>query len=424
MNLTALVTLLLAFSVSLLATPLVRGIAWRLRILDFPNPRKVHASPTPLLGGLGIYLGFAGSVLVSHGITSLPLEAHVLFLGGSLLLGIGVIDDAQGLPAGLKLAFQLLACLLLIAGDITLTFMPNTWWGYLIEWLLTIVWVLGITNAMNFFDGMDGLATGLGAIGALFVSLLAFQTSQSALTVLCLALLGSCLGFLPYNYRLRRPASIFLGDAGSTFIGFMLAGLMVLGGWGDKDPIRAFLIPVLILGVLIFDMVYITLSRVVSGKVSSFKEWIEYTGKDHLHHRLEALGLSKRQAVILIYSLSIALGLGALVVMNQSTTDALLLLLQAAVLFNLISILMVTRGNRLYCPHTLSLCPTWVGTPKPADGEASLPPLAWTEGMQQLWWEYGVFPTEGDLLPGEIVELDPADPEISPPATREETGAL
>lgn len=346
MNRTALLSLLLSFAVALLATPLARGIAWRLRILDFPDPRKAHASPTPLLGGAGVYLGFAGGVWVSYGIEGLPLQAHVLFLGGTLLLGMGLIDDAWGLPASLKLAFQLLICLLLIGSGITLTFLPDRWWGYPIEWLLTACWVVGITNAMNFFDGMDGLAAGLGAIGALFIGLVAIHTGQSTQAILCLALLGSCLGFLPYNFRLRRSASIFLGDAGSTFIGFILAGLMVMGGWGDENPIRAFLVPILILGVLIFDMIYITLFRIASGKVSTFKEWIEYTGRDHLHHRLEALGLSKRQAVLFIYSLSIVLGLGALVVMNQSTTDALLMLLQAAVLLNIITILMATKISK------------------------------------------------------------------------------
>lgn len=344
MNGTALLTLLLSFSIALLTTPLARWMAWRLGILDFPDPRKVHSSPTPLCGGMGIYLGFAGA-LVGYGIENLPLQAHALTLGGTLLLGMGLYDDTRGLPAGFKLAFQLLTCILLMGAGITLTFMPPVWWGYLIEWFLTICWIVGITNAMNFFDGMNGLAAGLGAIGSLFISLVALHTGQSTLAILCLALLGSCLGFLPYNFRPRKPASIFLGDAGSTFIGFILAGLMVMGGWGDENPIRAFLVPILILGVLIFDMIYITLARVAGGKVSTFKEWIEFTGKDHLHHRLETLGLSRKQAVLLIYLLSIALGLGALVVMDGSTTDALLLLLQAAVLLSILSILMVMKVN-------------------------------------------------------------------------------
>ena len=183
--------------------------------------------------------------------------------------------------------------------------------------------MLGITNSMNFFDGLDGLATGLTIICSSFLGILAFKTMQPYLMLLSVALAGSCLGFLPYNFGYRKPAVIFLGDAGSTFMGFMLAGMVLMGGWGGEDPIKAYAMPILIMDIFIFDMVYTTVSRIASKKVVSFNGWLEHTGKDHLHHRLTSLGLS------------------ALVLRNGTILDALLLLLQAVTIYLIIVILMI-----------------------------------------------------------------------------------
>ena len=138
-----------------------------------------------------------------------------------------------------------------------------------------------------------------GFVCSAFLGILAIKTMQPYLVLLSVALAGSCLGFLPYNLRYKKPAVIFLGDAGSTFMGFMLAGMILMGGWGGEDPIKAYAMPMLIMGIFIFDMVYTTVSGIASKKVINLNEWLEFTGKDHLHHRLTSLGLSAKQTVFL-----------------------------------------------------------------------------------------------------------------------------
>ena len=162
-------------------------------------------------------------------------------------------------------------------------FMPPSLFGDGLEILLTIIWMIGITNAVKFLDGVDGLATGLGLIASIFMGIVAVQTGQQFMLFLAVALVGSCLGFLPFNIRTGGPATISLGDAGSQFIGFTLAGMALMGDWAVGNPIKAYSIPVLILGIPIFDMTYITVTRIWSGDIRSFWGWVEYKGRDHLY---------------------------------------------------------------------------------------------------------------------------------------------
>jgi len=192
---------------------------------------------------------------------------------------------------------------------------------------------------MNFFDGMDGLATGLSAIMATFIGIVAFQTNQPFMGWMAIAILGSCLGFFPFNFRLRNPALIFLGDAGSTFLGFMLAGLAIQGYWSDSSRIVSFVNPVLIFWVLIFDMIYITVERVLSGKVRTVKEWIDYVGTDHLHHRLRALLGNKWKPVVTIFLFSTILGLSSIALRNARMIDSVLLVVQASLISIVFSVL-------------------------------------------------------------------------------------
>jgi UDP-GlcNAc:undecaprenyl-phosphate GlcNAc-1-phosphate transferase len=225
-----------------------------------------------------------------------------------------------------------------------LTLFPQSVVGSVANSALTLVWLLGITNAMNFFDGMDGLATGLSIITAGFLGFFAALTFQPFMGWLGVAILGSCLGFLPFNLRPKRPAAIFLGDGGSTFLGFVLAALAVKGNWAE-DNIIDIAAPVLIFWIFIFDMTYITVARIATGKVRTFQQWIGYVGKDHLHHRLETLLGSRRRTVFLIFSLSISMGLAAVALRNARTLEAVLLLLQAAIIVVIVSIL-EHAGNR------------------------------------------------------------------------------
>jgi UDP-GlcNAc:undecaprenyl-phosphate GlcNAc-1-phosphate transferase len=211
--------------------------------------------------------------------------------------------------------------------------------------LITILWLLTVTNAVQFLDGMDGLAAGLGAISAFFFSVAALQTGQGYLMFLSVALAGACLGFLPYNFR-PGGARIFLGDAGASFIGFTLAGLAVMGEWSSTSPVVALFTPLLILAVPLFDITFVGVVRVVTGKVATVGEWLAYTGKDHIHHRFEALGLTKTQSVLLIYFIALTLGLSAIVLKGESAREGALILIQAAFVLAIIAVLEgVGRGR-------------------------------------------------------------------------------
>ena len=186
---------------------------------------------------------------------------------------------------------------------------------------------------------MDGLAGGLGALISFFLGVVAFQTNQPFLGWVAVAMMGGCLGFLPFNFRIKGNAKIFLGDAGSTVIGFLLACLAVYGDWAEGNSFIALVSPVLIFWIFIFDMVHITIERVLTGKVLNFKQWIEYVGRDHLHHRLaNALG-GKKKSVLFIYLMCLCLGTSAIVLRNARVIDAVLLIIQASIIVILITIL-------------------------------------------------------------------------------------
>jgi len=317
-------------------TPLMVHLSHQWGLVDQPSDRKIHVYPTPRLGGVAVYLGFLGSVLLN---SILPDWMIATLAAGSLLLIVGVIDDVWELPASSKLVAQVIAAGIVISTGKVLTLFPIGPVGDLANVLLTLLWIVGITNAFNFFDGMDGLATGLAILIAGFMGAVAFETNQPGVGWLAIAIIGAGLGFLPYNFRGKKPAVIFLGDGGATFLGFTLACLAVKGNWADHSPIVSFSNPLLIFGVLIYDMIHITVERVVTGKVHSVKEWLDYVGKDHLHHRLErALG-SRQASVAMICLMTICLGLAALALRHAGTAEAVLLLIQACLIVVMITIL-------------------------------------------------------------------------------------
>ncbi len=329
--------LLLSFTTSFALTPVMIWLGTKWGLVDQPSERKIHRAPIPRVGGVAVYLGFAGSVVVN---SILPFNLEAILLAGSLLLVVGVADDAKELPAWVKLAAQIVASGLVIYSGIVLTLFPPGPLGTPVNLFLTLLWMVGITNAFNFFDGMDGLAAGLSILMAFFMGLVAYETDQPGLAWLAVAIIGASLGFFPYNFRMSKgPALIFLGDGGATFLGFTLACLAVKGNWADNNPIVSFSNPLLIFGVLIYDMIHITVERIVTGKVGTVKEWIDYVGKDHLHHRLERLLGSQRASVEMIFALTICLGLAAIVLRRADTRDAILLLAQAALIVIIITIL-------------------------------------------------------------------------------------
>jgi len=335
--------LLFSFSLSALLTPIMRLIALKLKILDAPGGRKIHEKSTPLMGGVAIVIAFNTSLLANMVIDR---QMIILLSGGIIVAVISLIDDWKEVPARIKLFIQICVVFAMIYFGVVLDLFPRTIWGYWLNVLFTILWIVGITNSMNFIDGMDGLAAGIGAIIAIFMGIVAFQTGQPLIGWLAIAMMGSCLGFLPFNFGLKRPASIYLGDAGSTFIGFMLAALAIKGDWADNSRIVSFSAPVLIFWILIYDMAYITIERIVTGKVKSLKEWIDYVGTDHIHHRLYSLLGDKRKAVLFIYFLCATLGISAITLRYARPIDGVLLVVQAFLITIIVSIIEYSGRNR------------------------------------------------------------------------------
>ena len=339
-----LYVLIFSFSVSYLLTPVAREIAIKLDIVDKPEGRKIHERSTPLLGGLAIIIAFMAALLANM---ILDKEYFILLAGGVVVALVSLIDDWKGLSARLKLGVQVAVVVVLIYEGVVLELFPvKTMWGYSLNCLFTVLWIVGITNAMNFADGMDGLAAGLGAIIALFMGIVAFQTNQPLMGWVALAMLGSCIGFLPYNFKPTGPASIFLGDTGSIFLGFILSALAIKGDWADNNPIVSFAAPVLIFWVLIFDMTYITAERILTGKVKNFRDWIDYVGKDHMHHRFYAILGDRRKVVLFIYLISATLGISAIALRNARIVDGILLVVQAFLITIIISILEYSSRHR------------------------------------------------------------------------------
>jgi UDP-GlcNAc:undecaprenyl-phosphate GlcNAc-1-phosphate transferase len=327
---------LLSASLSAGTMPLCQWAAIRLGIIDRPDDRKRHARPTPKLGGMAIYAGMVAA-LAANSILLKGMEA--IAAASTMMLVIGLLDDWRGVPAAWRLAVQVAAVAVVTASGQVLTLFPQTLLGQTANLVLTGLWIIGITNAFNFFDGLDGLAGGLAVIIAGFMGVIAFQTRQPLLGWMTVALVGASLGFLLYNWRWRRPALIFLGDSGASFIGFLLACLAIAGDWSTRDPLVSISNPLLIFGVLIFDMVHITVARLVSGRVSTFREWIDYVGTDHLHHRLLQLFGRPAMVVWFIFLLNVALGLSALELRDASLAEALLLILQAVMILILVMLL-------------------------------------------------------------------------------------
>ena len=333
----------LAAAIAFFVVPVVRRVAFALGALDAPSARKVHVLPTPLFGGAAVYVGFALTVLINF---SFSRGLKGVAVGATIVVALGLLDDLWDLPAPVKLAGQVAGVAAAMAYGVTLNVVPN--WlpaAFALNALLTLLWFLTVTNAVQFLDGMDGLAAGLGVIAAVFFSVSALETGQPYLFFLSAPLVGGCLGFLPFNFR-PGGARIFLGDSGASFIGFTLAGLAVMGEWAEGDPVVALLTPILILAVPLFDIAFVGIVRVVTGKVHSLREWLAYTGKDHIHHRFEALGLTKPQSVFLLYFIAITLGFSAILLKQTTPREAALILVQAACVLAIIAILEgVGRGR-------------------------------------------------------------------------------
>ena len=294
-------------------TPLARWAAPRLGVMDQPSARKIHTKPMPRLGGAAIYTAFVIALLL-FGDRSYVSQAVGILLGATLVSFCGFWDDRGKLHPLIKLGIgQPVAALILIATGIRVSFLPHP----LLNFLVTIFWVVGITSALNLLDNMDGLSAGVATVASTFFLLLAAMNGQYLVGSLAAALLGACLGFLFYNFN---PASIFMGDTGSLFIGFVLAVVGIKLRFPGRLDVVTWMIPVVILGVPIFDTTLVVISRLRRGLNP-----LTTPGKDHLSHRLVAMGLTQREAVVAIYLICVVLGLLAFFLTRASVIEAYIL---------------------------------------------------------------------------------------------------
>lgn len=304
-----LVTFLVAWLATDLLIPWVTRAAYKLGRVDKPDARKVHTVPIPRLGGVAIVLGFGAALTVVEWLMPgalIPRHGPFvgLFLGAAMVFGIGIADDLKPLPAKVKLVLQIAAAGVAVGLGVRIDFLSAPFGPGL--WLLppaiavglSVFWLVGITNTINLIDGLDGLAGGVSLIAAGTTAVIAYQTHQTSIAMVALALMGATIGFLRYNWN---PAKIFMGDSGSLFLGFTLAALSIVGVL-KLVATAALLVPLLILGVPIFDTAFAIGRRLLAGKP------IFSPDRGHLHHRLLGLGFSQRRAVLIIYGICLLLG--------------------------------------------------------------------------------------------------------------------
>jgi UDP-GlcNAc:undecaprenyl-phosphate GlcNAc-1-phosphate transferase len=341
--------------------PAAAALARRFGVLDRPGPRKVHDGAIPRLGGVAVFTAFTAVVLGGYA-AALPAllgspsassllgaalamlgEAHTvqaklvgMLAGGALVFVVGLADDALGsrFPVAAKAAGQVLAAAVVVASGVRTSFMP----GDALDVLVTVLWIVGMTNAFNLLDNMDGLSAGVACVAAAVFLLNAWTLGEFFISLLLLAFIGSLLGFLLYN---RHPASIFLGDCGSLFIGYVIATLTLLERYVSHASSTLFpvLMPVLVLAVPIIDTATVMLIRLREGRPI-------YVGdRRHLSHRLVALGFSPPTAVLFLYLLTLALGLGAVNLPDATVGESAVILLQSLGIVALVLILLFVERD-------------------------------------------------------------------------------
>jgi len=314
-------------AVSFAVTPLVRMLAEKVGAVDDPKKdedpeRRMHSHPIPRMGGLAIFFGFLLSTLF---FVELTPQVRGMLLGAVIIVVLGIFDDIYALRAKFKLVVQIVAALVaVLSGNVIewLTnpniFSPNPYWH--LGWFsipFTVLWIVAITNAVNLIDGLDGLACGVSTISSMTLLVIALVVPEPIVALLMAALAGGCIGFLPYNLN---PAKIFMGDTGSTFLGYILAVVSIQGLF-KLYTIISFVVPFLMLGLPIFDTAFAFIRRIAHGQSPMSPD------RSHVHHRLIDMGLDQKQAVAVLYVISAILGLSAVVLTTSGELKAMLLLL-------------------------------------------------------------------------------------------------
>ena len=336
---------IISFVFSFATTPIIKKLAFKIGAVDIPKDnRRMHKEPIPRLGGLAIIIGFVVAILCFNiGFTK---QLIATLAGAAIIVVMGVIDDCKNLDAKLKFVIQIIAALVVIIfGDLKINVFTNPnifsdelYW-VLPGWLsvaITIIWIVFITNAVNFIDGLDGLAAGVSAIMSVSLVFISVRLGEYTIALIGMALMGGCFGFLPFNFN---PAKIFMGDTGSTFLGFMLATVSIQGVFKSYAVI-SFVVPLLILGLPLFDAMFAMLRRIMEGKSPMSAD------RGHLHHRLIDMGFSQKQTVFILYAISGVLGITAVLLAENGTLRALILVICVLILLLIGSML----GKDVYIP--------------------------------------------------------------------------
>lgn len=306
----------IALVVSYLLTPFVRSIAVKLNIMVQPGGRRVHSRPMPLWGGIAIFAAFSIACLIISKIGGSALNPSVPMIGvivsGALILTVGLLDDIKELSAGVQALAIVTAALILTTFGVKIQFLSNPFGhppmfilGSVVSIFITVVWVFAVTKTIDFMDGLDGLAAGIGAIAAGILAIMAYYSKQPNVALMAAALSGACIGFLRFNFN---PAKIFMGTGGSQFIGFALAAISIIGAF-KVAAAMAIALPILVFGVPILDGAFVIFKRILN------RQPVHIADKSHLHHRLLEKGLSHKQVVLVIYAMCIVLGGAALVLL-------------------------------------------------------------------------------------------------------------
>ena len=297
-----------AFAISMVATPFAKKVSEKLGAIDYPKARGMHTKPIPRLGGIAIVLGFMITVLVLYRfVNDINIKHFCGFIAGAIVIvGVGIVDDSRQLPARVKLVFQIIAALLVIGSGIRINVVmwPVTTYLQKLSAPITLIWIIGITNAVNLIDGLDGLAAGVSSIASICLMVLCILTGTESAVVFTAALAGSCLGFLPRNFN---PAEIFMGDTGATFLGYVLAVTSIMGVFKGY-AVLALVVCLLSIGLPIFDTLCAMLRRAATHKP------IMQADRGHLHHKLIDRGYTQKQAVLIMYGISLVLAILAIII--------------------------------------------------------------------------------------------------------------
>ena len=315
--------IVIAFAISFGATPIVKSFAQKVGAMDVPGEaRRVHTHPIPRMGGLAIFLGFILCVVLFADITR---QVQGILLGSVVIVITGAVDDIVSLPAWLKFLIQLAAAIIAVSHGVVIEVMRNplpfSWSDGLALGVLslpiTILWIVGITNSVNLIDGLDGLAVGVSTISSITMLVVSLLVADPNVAIILAALTGACVGFMPYNLN---PAKIFMGDTGALLLGYVLATVSVLGLF-KFYALVTFAVPVLALAVPLSDTVFSFFRRILRGQSPMRPD------RGHFHHRLIDMGLSQKQAVAILYSISAILGLAAVVLAASGAVRVTLLVL-------------------------------------------------------------------------------------------------